>query len=205
MSGFRSVKKKFPRVLRFTQMFLELNSTGGETMIKNLKPVTQDWGKKIEETQHLTSAEASVGCSQGCTAGSVESRKPRATQRAGSCKASSGRTPFDLPNSQGSGFLHPRMPSPGKLAEVTESDPAEQTRLVESREIQSRSHREPAGTSEDQSPGHSASLVGPQPPTPPSLLFLLFQQEASGKASSLLWRGVHFLSKLSEFKGPWMV
>ena len=58
MSGFRSVKKKFPRVLRFTQMFLELSGTGGETVIKNLQPVTQDWGKKIEETQHLTSAGA---------------------------------------------------------------------------------------------------------------------------------------------------
>lgn len=67
----------------------------------------------------------------------MQSRKPRATQRAGSCKASSGKTPFDLHNSQGSGFLHPRMPSPGEIAEVTESGPTKQTRLMESRETQS--------------------------------------------------------------------
>lgn len=50
LSGFRSVKKKFPSVLRFRQMSLQFSSTRGETVIKNLKPVIQAWVKKIEET-----------------------------------------------------------------------------------------------------------------------------------------------------------
>lgn len=131
MNGFRSVKKTVPSVLRSTQMFLELNSTGGKTMIKNLNPVTQDWGKKIEETQHLTSAEASAvprAAQQAlCRAGSQELLRGQAAVR-----PPLGRHPLISPTARGSGFLHPRMPSPGEIAEVTESDPTEQTGLQES-------------------------------------------------------------------------
>lgn len=58
--GDKKCKEEIPQGPKFTQMFLELNSTGGEAVIKNLKPITQDWGKKIEEIQHLTSAGASA-------------------------------------------------------------------------------------------------------------------------------------------------
>lgn len=46
LGDFRRIKKKFPSVLRFRQMILELNSTGGENVSKDLKPVTPGLGQK---------------------------------------------------------------------------------------------------------------------------------------------------------------
>jgi hypothetical protein len=62
-------------------------------------------------------------CSQGCTAGCVLSRKPGAAHRAGSCEASMGKAPFDLPGSQGSRFLSPSMPALEGTSEVMDPSP----------------------------------------------------------------------------------
>lgn len=183
-------------------------------MIKNLKPATQAWGK-IEETQHLTSVGASA-VSQGCTAGSEQSRKPRAAQRASSCKASSGKTLFDLPSSQRSCFLHLRAPAPEETAEVTGICPhwTDEVHGI---------LRDP-----DLGQGHTGSQHGqvrtsieatvlaewdhnnPHPhPTPTHIRTISSASPLS--AGSLRGRlalccgGVRFLPKLSEFKGPWMV
>lgn len=74
----------------------------------------------------------------------------------------------------------------------------------------SMSHREPAWTSKDQYPGHSACLVGPHAQHHCSFCFYSFSRKPAGKANSVLWRGStscqnRVSSKATGWSGIWTV
>lgn len=136
-----------------------------------------------------------------CRAGSQE-----LLERAGSCEASSGKLPFDLPSSRG-------VPLPASQNAYSGRD---------LRGHGARSHWTDGSNRALRRTGPRQGVIGSQwatqgqcgghctHPGPPPLLSV--PSASSGSAGSrrgglllpisLLW-GVHFLSELSKFKGPW--
>lgn len=146
----------------------------------------------------------------------MQSRKPRATQRASSCKTSSGKTPFDLPNSGGG------LGGEGLASCIPEC-------LLQERLLRSPSLTPLNGLGswnhEKSSQGHAGSqhrrvltriwATGlawwdHNPQHHRSFCFCSFNRKLAGKASSLLWRGStscqsQVSSKAPGWSGIWTV
>lgn len=172
-------------------------------MIKNLKPVTQDWGKKIEETQHLTSAEASAvprAAQQAlCRAGSQELLRGQAAVR-----PPLRRHPLISPTARGPASCIPEC--------------LLQERLLRSRSLAplnrqgSWNHERPSQHGQTRTSIWATVLAwwDHNPQHHHSFCFCSFSRKSTGKTSSLLWRGStscqnRVSSKAPGWSGIWTV